>query len=532
MSLALIQQLASSDVCCRFCLQHSSDQPLSAIYEPVPSKPSIITINTTIRNVLALLGIQISQNDPYPNLICSACRNLLFSIEKFKETARESVLALDKARLLREFPTVKFDEVTQASPQEASEEFQVGEIVVEVEECPEKVEEVQEPEVFHEEDSFYLEETEPTLKEEVDEAAASEYAETEWITYDEEPEEGGCTVEQLEEPNDEDDTETIYLEEELEQENEPEEELNPNQPTKKGNICPICGKTSTAMVVHMRIHTNTRPFTCDQCPKAYFTRNKLKVHVESVHFGARPHACEICLKSFALRKTLNAHMQSHLTEADMEFGCDGCPKKFAFRWALEKHRRAVHTGERPFVCTLDGCGKSFASSSNLRQHQKTNAHWSADQPRRDVCGDCGVEFKTKYALRAHRKVAHPAAKVKVVERAEYHAAAVNPVGRPPGCPDEAIFNALFRSPWDYVAYCDGSNDAAQDKAFLQQLAASIGFTRQPKALEMFLKRKHAVITERLGMEFLTPKVRCSRKVHHLRENGSFGVNGPSGSFKR
>ncbi|XP_052567397.1 zinc finger and SCAN domain-containing protein 31-like isoform X2 [Culex pipiens pallens] len=501
MSLALIQQLASSDVCCRFCLQHSSDQPLSAIYEPVPSKPSIITINTTIRNVLVLLGIQISQNDPYPNLICSTCRNLLFSIEKFKETARESVLALDKARLLREFPTVKFDEVTQASPQEASEEFQVGEIVVEVEECPEKVEEVQEPEVFHEEDSFYLEEVEPTLKEEVDEAAASEYAETEWITYDEEPEEGGCTVEQLEEPNDEDDTETIYLEEELEQENEPEEEPNPNQPTKKGNICPICGKTSTAMVVHMRIHTNTRPFTCDQCPKAYFTRNKLKVHVESVHFGARPHACEICLKSFALRKTLNAHMQSHLTEADMEFGCDGCPKKFAFRWALEKHRRAVHTGERPFVCTLDGCGKSFASSSNLRQHQKTNAHWSADQPRRDVCGDCGVEFKTKYALRAHRKVAHPAAKVKVVERAEYNPASCKR-GRRAGCPDEAIFSALSHSPREYLEY-RGLKDTAQKHAFLQQLSARIGFKRRPKALSLFLKRKQALIDEKLKLEFVT-----------------------------
>ncbi|MTI11615.1 hypothetical protein E1189_00660, partial [Sansalvadorimonas verongulae] len=31
----------------------------------------------------------------------------------------------------------------------------------------------------------------------------------------------------------------------------------------------------------------------------------------------------------------------------------------------------THTGERPFVCHLDGCNKSFASSGNLTKHKRS-----------------------------------------------------------------------------------------------------------------------------------------------------------------
>lgn len=59
MSLARIKSLVEiySKVC-RFCLQSNSED-LGNIFEQIAGKSDIVTINTTVRSVLALLGIQV-----------------------------------------------------------------------------------------------------------------------------------------------------------------------------------------------------------------------------------------------------------------------------------------------------------------------------------------------------------------------------------------------------------------------------------------------------------------------------------------
>ncbi|KAI9007382.1 hypothetical protein BC832DRAFT_518288, partial [Gaertneriomyces semiglobifer] len=49
------------------------------------------------------------------------------------------------------------------------------------------------------------------------------------------------------------------------------------------------------------------------------------------------------------------------------YQCPVCLKRFARPSSLQTHTY-VHTGERPFSCTMASCGKSFSVLSNLRRH--------------------------------------------------------------------------------------------------------------------------------------------------------------------
>ncbi|KAI9327522.1 hypothetical protein DFJ73DRAFT_610494, partial [Zopfochytrium polystomum] len=47
--------------------------------------------------------------------------------------------------------------------------------------------------------------------------------------------------------------------------------------------------------------------------------------------------------------------------------CQYCSKRFSRPSSLTTHSY-THTGERPHVCTMPGCGRSFSVLSNLRRH--------------------------------------------------------------------------------------------------------------------------------------------------------------------
>ncbi|KAJ2713922.1 hypothetical protein H4S00_005299 [Coemansia sp. D1744] len=49
--------------------------------------------------------------------------------------------------------------------------------------------------------------------------------------------------------------------------------------------------------------------------------------------------------------------------------CEVCQKLFARPSTLTTHMHS-HTGEKPYECTWDGCGKRFSVMSNLRRHQR------------------------------------------------------------------------------------------------------------------------------------------------------------------
>jgi Zinc finger, C2H2 type len=51
--------------------------------------------------------------------------------------------------------------------------------------------------------------------------------------------------------------------------------------------------------------------------------------------------------------------------------CKVCDKRFTRPSSLQTHMYS-HTGEKPFACSVEGCGRHFSVVSNLRRHRKVH----------------------------------------------------------------------------------------------------------------------------------------------------------------
>ncbi|KAI4298959.1 hypothetical protein L6164_032464 [Bauhinia variegata] len=105
---------------------------------------------------------------------------------------------------------------------------------------------------------------------------------------------------------------------------------------------------------------------------------------------------EGCGKTFIDAGALRKHSHIH---GERQFVChyEGCGKKFLDSSKLKRHF-LIHTGERDFVCPHEGCGKAFSLDFNLRSHMKTHS-----QENYHICpyADCGKRYAHEYKLKNH-----------------------------------------------------------------------------------------------------------------------------------
>ncbi|XP_035252780.1 zinc finger protein 653 isoform X2 [Anguilla anguilla] len=111
-------------------------------------------------------------------------------------------------------------------------------------------------------------------------------------------------------------------------------------------VCPHpgCGKKfylSNHLHRHMIIHSGVRDFICETCGKSFKRKNHLEVH-RRTHTGETPLQCEICGYQCRQRASLNWHMKKHTTEAQYNFTCEHCGKRFEKLDSVKFHKLKSH----------------------------------------------------------------------------------------------------------------------------------------------------------------------------------------------
>ncbi|KVH97780.1 Zinc finger, C2H2 [Cynara cardunculus var. scolymus] len=105
---------------------------------------------------------------------------------------------------------------------------------------------------------------------------------------------------------------------------------------------------------------------------------------------------EGCGKTFIDAGALRKHAHIH---GERQYVChyENCGKKFLDSSKLKRHF-LIHTGERDFVCPHEGCGKAFSLDFNLRSHMKTHS-----QENYHICPypECGKRYAHEYKLKNH-----------------------------------------------------------------------------------------------------------------------------------
>lgn len=95
---------------------------------------------------------------------------------------------------------------------------------------------------------------------------------------------------------------------------------------------------------HPRVFIGSRPLhRCPTCSRCFQFKHHLQSHMNS-HTNSRPYVCLVCRKAYAHSGSLSTHMKLHHSEVRprRSLGCEFCEKAFGYVGVYFSHLREVH----------------------------------------------------------------------------------------------------------------------------------------------------------------------------------------------
>ncbi|KAL5704220.1 Transcriptional repressor protein yy1 [Ranunculus cassubicifolius] len=195
---------------------------------------------------------------------------------------------------------------------------------------------------------------------------------------------------------------------------------------------------------------------------------------------------EGCGKTFTEAGALRKHSHIH---GERQYIChyEGCGKKFLDSSKLKRHF-LIHTGERHFVCPHEGCGKAFSLDFNLRAHMRTHS-----QENYHICPypDCGKRYAHEYKLKTHIKShheKHPHQMMEPVKRTP-------PSEKTPSAPKPSPVYASASSDRPYACPYEGC-----EKAYIHEYKLNLHLRREHPGHNMEENGKHTPVDMDTNMD--------------------------------
>ncbi|XP_061727058.1 zinc finger protein 595-like [Cydia pomonella] len=145
-----------------------------------------------------------------------------------------------------------------------------------------------------------------------------------------------------------------------------------------------------------------RPFNCSECHKSFKIKQHLTLHVTRVHSSKDEMMyCAQCDKQFKHSYSYNHHMKyasEHISKGNLMHNCTECSRVFPTRGFLRQHVARMHSNERKYECPV--CHEMFKSSATRTRHRR-QAHENFIAPKDKICDHCGKAFKDKKTLSDH-----------------------------------------------------------------------------------------------------------------------------------